>query len=83
MSGRTIEIPPGLLEQVERAAQEGGFADADDFVVWALEGKLRELSRELFYTVTDRVKDGLARTGHSPEDVLIDFERHRRSPDHS
>ena len=78
MSATTIELPSELLADVERIAQESGFASRDDFVRWALEDKLRELRRERFYQITDRAKQGLAERGNTAEEVLEDFERFRR-----
>lgn len=74
----TVELPPELLEEVEKAAREGGFTGPDDFVQWAVADKLKELRRDLFYAVTDRVKAGLAERGLTPEGILEDFEQFRR-----
>ena len=78
MSVTAIQIPDELLDEASKFSEEAGFESTDAFVRWALREKLRELRRDRFYVVTDRVKQGLAERGITPEEILEDFDQFRR-----
>jgi Arc/MetJ-type ribon-helix-helix transcriptional regulator len=79
MSSITVEIPQELLLQVERVAREEGYETPAAFIQSAVEEKLYEQRRQAVVAVTDRIRDGLEAAGHTPEEILEDFERFRRA----
>jgi len=77
MRSVTVELPAELFAELEKATQDGGFRSAEDFVRCAVAEKLHEQRRGLVYDTVDRIKQGLAERGHTPHEILEEFERFR------
>lgn len=73
----TVELPDDLLEEAKKAAQAGGFESTEALIRLALREKLRDIQREFVHSVVERVKQGLAEQGHTPDEILEEFERFR------
>ena len=73
-----VEIPQDLFQQIQRGLPPT--ATADEFVHQAVRDKIEwQKRREEFLRLTDITRRALEERGLSEEDILADFEKHRRS----
>lgn len=73
-----IQIPDALLHQIEATGLTGGAVD--EFVQQAVREKLSaEERRKEFHRLTAKIRDAMLAKGLTEDEVLADFEKHRRS----
>ena len=73
-----VELPPDLFEKVEHSLPTGG--SVNEFVRDAVVRKLDdEERRKEFHRLSSKVREAMIAQGITEEEILADFERHRRS----
>ena len=72
-----VELPADLIEKVEHCLTNGG--TVGDFVREAVERKLDdETRRKEFHRLSSKMREAMLARGLTEEEILADFERHRR-----
>jgi hypothetical protein len=72
-----IDIPQDLFQQIQQALPAS--QTADQFVHQAVRDRIAwQKDREEFFRLSDITRQALAERGLSEEDILADFDRHRR-----
>lgn len=72
-----IELSDTLLQQIEAAGVPGNAVDA--FVEQAVREKLHEEDRRKeFHRLTAKIREAMIAKGLTEEEILEDFEKHRR-----
>lgn len=73
-----VEIPGDLFQQIQASVPAGGSVDA--FVREAVRDKIHgEERRKVFHQLTEKVRQAIGAKGLTEEEVLADFEEHRRT----
>jgi len=74
-----IQLPDNLLQEIEAAGVTGSAVDA--FVQQAVREKLdEEERRKEFHRLTAKIREAMLAKGLTEEEILADFEKHRRLP---
>ncbi len=73
-----IEIPGDLFQQIQANVPAGGSVDA--FVREAVREKIHgDERRKEFHRLTEKIRHAMVAKGLTEEEILADFEAHRRS----
>jgi hypothetical protein len=72
-----IQLPDALIQQIEAAGITG--CAVDEFVQQAVREKLQEEERRKeFHRLTAKIREAMLAKGFTEEEILADFEKHRR-----
>lgn len=74
----TIHISESLLEKLGKLRQEGGYETIESGLEHAVEYRLLELRRQKAEKISGQIREGLARKGHTENEILKDFEVFRQ-----
>lgn len=66
------------IDAIREIAPAFGFMDEEEFVRRAVEEKILDLKKKMFFAATNEIRAGLEKRGMKVEEVLEDFERFRR-----
>jgi hypothetical protein len=74
-----IQLPDSLLAEIEAAGVTG--SAVDEFIQQAVREKLHdEERRKEFHRLTAKVREAMLAKVLTEEEILADFEKHRRPP---
>ena len=73
-----VDLPPDLIEKIEHRLSNTG--SVDEFVRDAIEQKLDDVERRNeFHRLTAKIREAMLAKGLTEEEILADFEQHRRA----
>jgi hypothetical protein len=74
-----VELPDSLLQQIQATGLSDGAVG--EFVQQAVREKLHEEQRRKeFHLLTAKIREAMLAKGLTEEEILADFEKHRRPP---
>ncbi len=76
----TISISKDLDRQIKPLLRMFNYASEEEFAREALEDKVLQLRKGMFFTLTDDIRQALRRKGITVEQIVAEFERRQVSP---
>lgn len=69
LKNQTIILP----KEIEKATKEFGFASKEEFISQAIREKILELKKIKFFSISEKIREGLLKKGINPEKLLREF----------
>lgn len=68
-------LTPQIKQEVKELVSELRYPDEEAFIREAIEDKIKDLKRKIFFEVTDAIKKDLRMRSISSQEILEDFDK--------